>query len=220
MKAFVLLCLVAVTSYATGTFGGPTGGSGGGYLSPPTKDVLCSYIYNPDEQMDDVGASFSEFATIDDYNGPAGDIESYTCWGISQSSPPSTLDLLVVEDFSSTPAGSPVSSYSYDVDPVNSGYTYGGYTIWVVVLDLSANPLAVDGSVWLGTYRSDGSSWYPMGGTTVEVHDTEGYRTVADGWQWEPFSESLQAGSLFQIIQGTPGSTLNRNTWATIKSMY
>jgi hypothetical protein len=113
------------------------------------------------------------------------------------------------------PTGAPLSQNSYSVTAGNSGYTYGGYTIWVAELDLSDNPV-VDNN-WLGSHRPGSVTWYPIGGITVT--GAEGHRTLEAGWDWMSFTASgIPAGDLFKVIEGTT-SSLERNTWAGIKNL-
>mgnify|MGYP001179296563 CR=1 FL=1 len=212
MKLFVVLLAVAGLAFASGTISGRPGGECG-FVIPETDDIIDSYAFNQAEQMGTIGASFDDYATIDDFDY-ATTLNSYTCWAVTTGSTPTALELLVVEDASGVPSGAPTSQTSYSVTPVNSGYTYGSYPIWIAEIVTTDNP-TVD-NVWLGSHRADGVSWYPVGGLTVT--GSEGYRTQAAGWSWEPFSGSLEAGDLFKIVDGT--SSLSRSTWAGIKNMF
>jgi hypothetical protein len=84
-------------------------------------------------------------------------------------------------------------------------------------MDLSGSPVAVSSPVWLGPHRAAPDSWYPVGGLTIT--GSEGYRTIAAGWAWQPFSAALEPGDLFKIITYNPTS-LERITWAGIKNMF
>lgn len=217
MKLFVVLLAVAGLAFASGTISGRPGGSGGGFVVPETDDLLDSYAYNQAEQMGTIGASFDDYAAIDDFDPPTVDADAtltgYTCWGVTTGATPTALELLVVADASGVPDGAPISQNSYTASCGSSGYTYGGYTIWVAVIpatDVVALPC------WLGSHRNDGVSWYPVGGLTVT--GSEGYRTQAAGWAWEPFSGSLEAGDLFKVVDGSV--SLERSTWAGIKNLF
>lgn len=218
----LLIFLVIGNASASGSISGHPGGAGGGFVFPETDYYYDSYAYNQSEQMSTIGASFDDYAAIDDFTwGVDGTVYlgGYTCWGVTTGSAPTSLELLVVGDASGTPDGAPISQDSYPVTCVNSGYTFGGYIIWVAVMDLSSNP-EVATPVWLGSHRADGVSWYPLGGTTVT--GSEGYRTLAAGWSWEPFSVSLEAGDLFKVIADYCWwpPAIARTTWAGVKSSF
>ena len=217
MKFFAILLAVAGMAFASGTLTGSAGGTGGGFTRPGTDDILDSYAYNQAEQMGTIGASFTDYAIIDDYYGGNANMDSYTCWGVTTASVPTDLELMIVADASGVPSGAPISQDSYSVTTVNSGYTYGSYPIWIATFDFTSSPVYIDSPTWLGSHRNDGSSWYPIAGLTVT--NSEGYRTLGAGWAWEPFSNSLEAGDLFKIIEGEPTS-LSRDTWAGIKNMF
>lgn len=220
MKLFAVLLAVTGFAFASATFSGHGGGMGGGAVYPETDDLLDSYAYNEAEQMSTIGASFGDYAAIDDFTySPGNDITltNYVGWGVTTASTPSALNLLVVEDDGGVPTGAPDIT-SYSISAGNTGYTYGGYTIWMVEFDLSSTPV-VDDPVWLGHHREGADSWYPIGGTTVT--GSEGYRTTEAGWNWIPFTggpDPLEAGDLFKVIEGTV--SLQRNTWAGIKNMF
>lgn len=220
MKLIAVLLAITGFAFASVTFSGHGGGPGGGAVYPETDDLLDSYAYSQAEQMSTVASSFGETAAIDDFTY-AGDadvtITGYVVWGVTTTSVPSALNLLVVEDDGGLPTGAPTFT-SYPINTGNTGYTYGGYTIWMVEFDLSDNPEVVI-PVWLGHHREGADSWYPLGGTTVT--GSEGYRTTEAGWNWIPFSggpEPLPSGDLFKVIEGTV--SLQRNTWASIKNMF
>lgn len=149
---FVLLALAAL-AFASGTITGQAGGVAD-YAPPATDSTLDSYAYNAAEQMSTIGASFDDYAAVDDYNGISSSIDTYTAWGVTTASAPTALEIMVVADDS--------------------------------------------------------------GGTTVS--GSKAYRTLDAGWSWEPFSYSLVEGDLFKIIVGPPYSSLNRSTWAEVKS--
>jgi hypothetical protein len=213
MKLFVVLLAVAGLAFASGTFSGRPGGTGG-YWLPETDDLLDSYAYSVAEQMSTIGASFDDYAVIDDFPMSAI-ITKYTCWGVTTGAAPTTLDLLVVADDGGVPTGAPLSQNSYPTSCGNSGFTYGGYTIWVAEMTIADE--VVDNN-WLGSHRTDGGNWYPVGGITIT--GAEGHRTTAAGWAWQSFTASgIPAGDLFKVIEGTLNS-LERNTWAGIKNMF
>lgn len=218
MRFLVVLLVIAAVSFAAGTLRGGPGGVAN-YTLPETDDVLDTYAYVAAEQMSNIGASFDDYATIDDYNGVAANINTYTMWGVTTASAPTTLDLMVFADDAGVPTSAGATSMeTYPTTSSDTGMTYGSYAIWIAVIDCSAAPVAVMTTDWVGSHRSDGSNWYPIGGTVVT--DSEAYRTLAAGWAWEPFSTSLVAGDLFKVIDGTPVSSLERNTWAGIKNMF
>lgn len=220
MKLFVVLLAVASMAFASATFTGEVRGSGG--LDLPEVDIeIESYPYDPGDQMSTIGASFGDYAAIDDCNyGLDAElwITLYLTYGVSTSgSAPSELALLVVEDDGGVPTGAPLSQDVYSVTSGNTGYTYGGYTIWQVEMAWSVGEVGISTPVWLGPQRQDGSNWYPIGGLTVT--GSEGYRTVAAGWDWQPFSQELEEGDLFKIIEGEP-QALQSNTWGGIKALF
>ena len=218
MKLFAVLLCVAGLAFASGTFSGAPGGTGGGSFVPETDDQLDSYAYSAAEQMSTIGASFGDYAAIDDFTPPydAGYlINTYTGWAVTTGSTPTTLELLVVADASGLPSGAPISQVGYPTTCGNTGFTYGGYPIWLA--EITVGGLNVDSPVWLGHHRAGADTWYPVGGLTVT--GSEGYRTTAAGWAWAPFSAELEPGDLFKVIDGTPVS-LSRTTWAGIKNLF
>lgn len=220
MRFLLVLLAVAAMSFASGTISGHAGGSGGGFVYVETDDVLDTYAYSAAEQMSTIGASFDDYAAIDDFNYAVDTdiaLTSYVCWGVTTGAAPTAMELLYVADVSGVPSGAPISQVSYPIVCTNSGFLYGSYTIWVGEIDLSANP-EVSTPCWLGSHRNDSVNWYPIGGTTVT--GSEGYRTLAAGWEWAPFSGSLVAGDLFKVINGTVVSSLERTTWAGIKNIF
>ncbi|MCD4707047.1 MAG: hypothetical protein K8S62_04835 [Candidatus Sabulitectum sp.] len=217
MKLFVIF-VVAGMAFAFDSFPGES--SGVGYLLPGTDDVFDSYAYKESEVFSSVPAAYSEFAVCDDFTATgSGDviIDTYTSWGFTTGSNPAELELLVIAD-NSGPDGAPVSQTSYPCTLYDSGFTYAGYTVWVTVMDLSSDPAVVMSgeTVWFGHHRNDGGTWAAGCGTTVT--GSEGYRTVASGWAWAPFSESLESGDIFKIVEGS--TSLERSTWAGIKNMF
>ncbi len=217
MRFFLVLFALAALAFASDTISGQPGGTAN-YTLPGTDDIYDSYAYNAGEQMDNIGASFGDYAVVDDYNGSTIDMTSYTMWGVTTVSAPSALEIMVVPDDSGVPsAAGPSSQDSYPATSSDTGMTYGSYAIWISVVDASATPVALAAPVWLGTHRAGADNWYPIGGTTVT--GTQGYRTVEAGWAWAPFSESLVAGDLFKVLEGNLVA-LERNTWAGIKNMF
>ncbi len=206
-------------AFASATFSGEVRGSGG--LDLPEVDfVIDTYPYDSGDQMSEIGASFDDYAVCDDctFEAPADlEIHLYYTYGVTTGSSPSELTLLVVEDDAGEPAGEPLSQDSYSVSLGNTGYTYGGYTIWAAEMDLSSSPVSISTPVWLGPQRNDGVAWYPIGKMTID--GSEGYRTLAAGWSWEPFSQSLTEGDLFKIIEGEY-QALQSNTWGGIKALF
>ncbi len=218
MKVLLVLLSVVAISFASGTLSGTPSGTAT-YTLPGTDDQLDSYTYNAAEQMNNIGASFDDYAVCDDYNGMHAYLETYTMWGVTTGTAPTALEVMIIPDDSGVPSASgPSSQVSYPATVTDTGMMYGSYTIWLAVIDLSAAPVVIDTPVWIGPHRADGGNWYPIGGTAVT--GSEGYRTVAAGWTWTPFSDTLVAGDLFKILEGTPYSALERNTWAGIKNMF
>ncbi|MCK5840852.1 MAG: hypothetical protein KAH31_01690 [Candidatus Sabulitectum sp.] len=218
MRIFLVLFAVVAISFASGTLRGAPGGEAG-YTLPGTDDELDSYAYAAAEQMSTIGASFTDYAVCDDYNGIHAYLETYTTWGVTTGAVPTALEVLIIPDASGAPSTSgPSSQVSYPATLTDTGMTYGSYAIWLAVIDLSATPVEIDAPVWIGPHRNDSVSWYPIGGTTVT--GSEAYRTLAAGWAWEPFSNSLVAGDLFKVLEGIPFTALERNTWAGIKNMF
>jgi len=169
--------------------------------------------------MSNIGASFTDYAVCDDYNGAHNYLETYTTWGVTTGTAPTALEIMIIPDASGAPSTSgPSSQVSYPATVTDSGFLYGSYTIWLAVIDLSAAPVEIDATVWIGPHRNDGVNWYPVGGTTVT--GSEGYRTLAAGWTWTPFSESLQPGDIFKILEGPPPPSISKSTWAGIKSGF
>lgn len=219
MKLFAVLLAIVGLALASGTISGRPGGTGGGYWLPQTDYIYDTYAYNQGEQMSTVGASFGDYAVIDDFPWSTNPIFTYTCWGVTTGSAPTSLNLLIVEDNGGVPTGAPLSSNSYSVTTGDTGYTFGGYIIWVAELDLSDHPSF--NNSWIGSHRSNGINWYPLGGTTVT--GAEGHRTLAAGWSWVAFSDpssGLEPGDLFKVIDGAPPPSLERNTWASIKNLF
>lgn len=219
MKTLFILTVVAGIAVASspGTLRGEPGGFGNALLG--TDWYYDTYAYDSGTVLSSIPASFSDYAVIDDYNGLNCFPEHYICWAVTTASNPSSLELLLVEDVSGAPSGSPFSQESYPCTVLNSGFTFGSYTVWITELDLpNEDWLFLESPVWLGSHRNDGNSWYPACGTTVS--GSEGYRTVAAGWAWSPFSETIETGDLFKIIDGSPPPAINRNTWAGIKSEF
>jgi hypothetical protein len=224
MKFLLVLLAVAVAGFASDAV--ITGHPGGaGYPLPEFDDVLDSYAYNDTTAFStSLPASFGDYALIDDFSEVTLDadasIATYSCWGVTTASPATALEILVVADSSGVPTGAPISQTSYTAASGNSGFTFGSYPIYLSIVDLSSSPVAVPygTTVWIGAIRADGSNWYPSCGTTVR--GSEAYRTVAAGWSWEAISGSIEAGDIFRVIEGTPGTSLSRTTWAGIKNMF
>ena len=214
MKLFAVLVLMACVAFASDTLRGEPGGVG--YALPATDAVYDSYAYNADEVFSTIPASFGDYAVVDDFGYTGAYIRSYTCWAVTTASPPTELELLVIAD-DSGPEGAPILQTTYPCAAWNSGFTFAGYTVWVTHLDMSMDPLTTYDTVWLGTHRNDGGSWYPACGTTV--NGMEGYRTTSAGWAWAPLSSSIQAGDLFKIVRDQTVA-LERITWAEIKNMF
>ena len=219
MKFFVVLLVVVALSFASSTITGHS--SGMGSVPPATDDIFDSYAYDLATVFSSIPASFTDYAICDDftYASSAVAIDTYTHWAVTTASNPTEVELLVMND-ASGPDGAPVSQVAYPTTVTNSGFAFGSYSVWQAVIDLSAAPVEVTAgaTVWLGPHRNDGSNWYPGAGTTVT--GSEAYRTVAAGWAWEPFSNSLETGDIFKIVEGTIVSSLERNTWAGIKNMF
>ncbi len=186
---------------------------------PVIDDMLDSYVFNANEVLSSAGGSYGDLITIDDFtcagNGSVI-LNSYTCWGVTTGAVPTTLELFYVEDSGGSPTGAPVSQETYNVTCTNSGYTSSGYIVWMAELDLSSNPV-VSTPCWLGTHRSGGTDWFPMAGSSVSGSEAH-LRAEGSGWNWQPFSGSLETGDLFKIVGGTVA--LRRNTWAGIKNMF
>jgi len=219
MKLYFVLAVAAGITVASppGTLRGEPGGVG--YPLPATDYYHDSYACAAAEQMSSIGASFTNYAVCDDYNGVQVLLTTYTTWGVTTGTTPTELEIMIIPDDSGVPSASgPSSQVSYPATLTDTGMTYGSYAIWLAVIDLSAASVEIDSPVWIGPHRADGVSWYPIGGTTVT--GSEAYRTVAAGWAWAPFSGSLVAGDLFKILEGSPYSALERNTWAGIKNMF
>lgn len=219
-RYFVVLFVFCGMSFASDTFmTGELQPNSKSPQLPMISDMLDSYVFNPAEVISATGGSYGGMSTVDDFicstNGNVI-LNSYVCWGVTTGAVPSSLELLYVEDNGGSPSGAPVSQHTYSVTCTNSGYTSSGYIVWMTELDLSSNPV-VSSPCWLGTHRSGGTDWFPMAGTAVsgsEAHMTTG----ASGWNWQPFSGSLETGDLFKIVGGTVA--LERNTWAGIKNMF
>ena len=213
MKLFAVLLAVSAMAFASGTFTGEISGSYRGYSA--TDAELTSYVYDESEQLSSIGASFGDYAVVDDYNGVAAEVDTYVTWGISTGAVPTELNFMVVADVMTS--DTPVINAPYPVTLVDTGVTYGGYAIWETTMDLSATPVAVTPGIWLGPHRDSTVTWYPVAGSTVT--GSEAYRTLAAGWAWEPLSTSIAAGDLFAVVEGIPTS-LSRSTWAGIKNNF
>jgi len=216
---FVLLAVVAM-AFASSTISGDLRGSAS-FTLPATDDELDSYAFDAGTAFAaSIPASFTDYAVVDDFTASGGEntITSLTCWGLTTGAAPTALEVLVVAD-ASGPDGAPISADSYPCATSASGYTFAGYDILTTVIDLSGNPIVVaDGvTVWLGSHRNDGVTWYPDLGTIVTGMNA--YRTQAAGWAWEDIATSIEAGDLFKVIEGDYTS-LDRNTWAGIKNMF
>lgn len=219
MRFLMVSLILASSVLAADTITGRPDGPGGGFIFPQTDMVMDSYAYNPSEVMYTLGASFGDYAEIDDFTYPYGSgfwLEYYFCWGVTTGSPPTELQLLCVADDGGVPSGAPISQVSYPTDCLNSGYTYAGYTIWVAEMYLLDNPY-FDSPCWLGSHRADGGNWYIAGGTTVS--GSEAYRSTSAGWNWQPISSTIEYGDLFKIF-GNYVISLQRTTWAGVKSSF
>jgi len=219
MRLFVIILAVVGMAFASGTISGEPGGVG--HALPETDDVLDTYAYDTGTSFSTIPAASSDYAVCDDYTASgSGDsiIDTYTTWAVTTAANPTALELLYIAD-NSGPDGAPVSQTSYPAAVSNSGHMFGSYIVWIAVMDLSSDPAVVlnGETVWLGAHRNDGSNWFAGCGTTVA--GSEGYRTLAAGWDWAPFSGSLVTGDLFKIIEGIDTS-LSRSTWAGIKNMF
>lgn len=219
MGNLALILCTSIYAYQTGAVSGASGNSCHPQMVLETDDLLDSYMYNQSEQMSTVGASYGEYATVDDFVLTGGSTTTfssgYTCWGVTTSSTPTTLSFLIVEDSSGHPVGAPVSQESFPAECIDSGYSFAGYTIWCAHIELPAW-LPIPDPSWIGSHRNDGMDWYPLEGTTIK--NSEGYRTIGS-WSWEPFSTSLVPGDLFKIFYGT-SSSLDRCTWGEIKGSF
>lgn len=217
MKSFVFLCAFAAMVFAADdTLTGQAVGTG--YSLPGNDDSYDSYAYNNDEILSSIPASFTDYAVVDDFvHSGFTYIETYTTWGVTTGAAPTALEVLVVTD-SSGPDGAPVSMNSYPCTATDSGFTFAGYTVWLVSIDLYSIPITIPSglTVWLGTHRNDGVTWYPACGATVT--GMEAYRTVAAGWAWEPISASIESGDLFKVL--VLWTALERSTWASIKNSF
>ena len=220
MRFLVVLLVIVAMAFASDTLTGHS--SGVGSVPPATDDLFDSYAYDTGTVFGSIPAAFTDYAICDDYTYAAAitSIETYTHWAVTTASNPTELEFLVMND-ASGPDGTPVSMVSYPTTVTDSGIAFGSYTVWLAVTDLSAAPIEVPmgTTMWFGAHRNDGNNWYPGVGTTVT--GTEAYRTLAAGWAWEPFSNSLEAaGDIFKIVEGSIVSSLERNTWAGIKNMF
>ncbi|MCK5786214.1 MAG: hypothetical protein KAH54_06620 [Candidatus Sabulitectum sp.] len=214
MKVVLILIVLTGFASASGTLRGESGGVG--YALPATDAVFDSYAYNADDVFTSIPASHGDYAVVDDFGYTGVYIRSYTCWAVTTAVPPTELELLVVPD-DSGPDGAPILQTSYPCIAWDSGFTFYNYTVWRTNLDMSMDPLTTYDTVWLGTHRNDGSTWYPLCGTTVS--GIEGHRTTSSGWGWAPLSSSLQTGDLFKIVRDQ-FVALERTTWAGIKSGF
>ena len=214
MKVFLILFVLTGITLASGTLRGEPGGVG--YALPATDAVIDSYAYNTDDMFTSIPASFGDYAVVDDFGYTEAYVRSYTCWAVTTASPPTELELLVVPD-DSGPDGAPIFQTSYPCVTWDTGFTFYSYPVWITHLDMSMDPLITYDTVWLGTHRNDGGSWYPACGTTVS--GIEGHRTTSAGWDWAPLSSSLQTGDLFKIVSDQTVA-LERTTWAGIKSGF
>lgn len=213
-----VLLLAVQFSMAAGTLTGDPGGCGSGGLVFPASDyIMDSYAYNPSQVMETWPASFDDYAAVDDYCYYNLCMESYTCWGVTTGSPPSSLEMLFVSDEGGSPEGAPILQESFAVECDDTGYTFAGYPIWQVYMQFDT-PLYMINPIWLGTHRADGVNWYPACGTEIEWN--EAHRTVAAGWAWEPFSASIGPGDIFKIIETPNPPAVTRNTWAGIKTTF
>ncbi len=186
-------------------------------IFPATDYIYDTYAYQHSQITSTVGASFGDYAVVDDFTF-SGSVYGYTCWGVTTAGPPFELELMLVPDGGGAPQGGPASTRVYAAGIADSGFSFAGYTVWIAELNLSPSPLIEAGTWWLGSKRTDGSNWYPMAGTTVS--GSEAHRTLSAGWSWQPYSQSIEEGDLFKIIESTPPSSLERQTWAGIKLSF
>jgi hypothetical protein len=110
MRILTVLLAVAGMAFAAGTISGRAGGTGGGFWFPETDDLIDSYAYSTGDQMGTIGASFGDYAAIDDFAGAVDvdySISSYITWGVTTASAPTALELLIVADVSGVPSGAP-----------------------------------------------------------------------------------------------------------------
>lgn len=212
-----VLLLAVQFSMAAGTLTGDPGGCwAGGFTFPANTVIIDSYIYNPSQAMETLPASFDDYTAVDDYSCDFV-LLSYTCWGVTTGSAPSSLEMLHVPDGGGFPVGAPTSHESYMFECDDTGYTFAGYPIWQVYMFFNSGPYFTYPG-WLGTHRSDGINWYVACGT--EITGNEAYRTLAAGWAWQPFSASIGPGDIFKIIEDPSFPAVTGNTWAGIKTTF
>ena len=221
MRTLAVLLAAAAAALCSSTLSGELRGSGG--LDLPETDYICdSYAYQFGEEMSQIPGSFGDYAVIDDLVVSWGSdidlfIEEYTTWGVTPgNSTPSEMALLIVEDDGGVPSGAPISQDVYSVDCYNIGYTYYQYIIWKTDMYCAPYNVEVSTPVWLGPQRQDGARWYVIGGVTAS--ESEAHRTVRPGWDWQPFSQSLEEGDVFKIVVGS-SYDLQRSTWGGIKAL-
>ena len=218
MRLFTLALVLTAVAFATGTLSGEVTGSAS-YTLPETDDLLDSYVFNEDELFSTIPAAFDDYVVVDDYTASSGEsvIGYYRCWGLTTSSNPTELELFAVED-ASGPSGAPFSMTSYPCVIINSGFIFAGYTVWMAEMDLSSYPILVFGgtTIWLGSHRNDGNTWYSACGTTVTGMNA--HRTLAAGWAWHDIADSIEAGDLFKTLEDYV--SLERTTWAGVKSSF
>lgn len=210
MKGFLLLVV------AVGMLSAPSAiGSG-----LDTNGVFESYPYDPATAQDNVLFSSKKKCVVDDFTGDCT-ITSYTCWGVSgKVAPPTALRIFVVEDKDGAPFGDPISSKEYPCKTTYSEYMWADiYKIWCAVVDLSEAPIAVDGTIWIGSSLKGSTNWLVLTGTTL----TGNMANVGEkpDWAWKTIEEldKYVAADLFKIIEGD-GVSLEATTWAGIKSQF
>jgi len=220
MRTLAVLLAAATGALCSSTLSGELRGRGGLDL-PETDMILDSYAVDFGDKIPTIPGSFGDYAVIDDLVISWGSdyelwLDEYTTWCVTTANfVPSELVLLVVDDNYGVPAGEPISREVYPVDCYNSGFTHGGYIIWLTVMDLPYGT-TVQSPVWLGPQRQDGEDWYIVAG--VMVSESEAYRTVEAGWDWQPLSQELEEADIFKIIEGDSYG-LQRSTWGGIKAL-
>ena len=216
MRLLTLLLALTPIASCSSTLSGEVSGSAT-YTLPETDDIHDSYVFTEDECLENCPASFSDYATCDDFSlGGSTVIYGYTHWGVTTGAYPFSLEFLVIDDYMGAPTGAPVSQESYQCDITNTGFTFGSYPIIMIEMDLEN--LYIDASTWIGARRNDTSAWYPICGSTVS--GSEAYRTTAEGWDWQPLSETIAPGDIFRIVEGYPVPAICRKTWAGIKTAF
>jgi hypothetical protein len=213
MKYLSLLLVVSAFAVAQPEISGEFGGQG---YFPGTDDILDTYTYGS-SVLGTIPASFGDYRTVDEFVATQNaNLTKFTYWGLSTTTNPSSLNLMCFANNAGVPSSTPTFETSYPVTVVNSGFTFGSYTVYYAQMTVSLSIVA--GTQWWGFQRPGADTWYVGVGSVVEGY--EAYRTLGAGYSWQPCSGSIGACDMFKIIEGAYLAALDRSTWGEIKHQF